>query len=868
MKIVQTALLLSIAVIFPAGLLAGEKAAFSSKPRVSRDGKGFRISFAVASPTDAEVSILDAGGKVVRHLAAGVLGDNSPAPFKKGLSQELVWDGKDDSGAPVLRSLGEGGKVRVALGVTPRFDKIIGWSGKWLGELCGIFCGPDGMLYAMHRCDWVPHRHSWAISAFDRNGKYHHQVYPGPGDLVPEKRKGWPWVETTDGQKMPLVQHHLNRCFYPAARFHRRNFSVVTSDGMMIVPTGAKGGLRSEGPDIRGGRRLLILGTDGSVPENFLGPVFAPASYGGYAHLALSPDEKHVYVSGLFEVQKKKGRFCNVVWKITLSAGAKPEVFVGQLFKSGKGAKLLDDPQGVAVDKDGNVHVADCGNNRVAVFKPDGAFLAEIPAQNPDQVRVSRKTGDIFVLTIRKKARGLGDGHWYSHSHNWKLAGVLKFTGIKEEKPAATFAPVGRKGGGGGAFLAMDDSGAAPKLYVGGIGWRDSGVFRLTEKGGKFEQGPRIAGFSIWGGKPEGDMGSSGDLASFGGTLLTSGASAWGFRGKKWASYDALTGKYKGYWPRGKSKRGPGGNHGELVSGKDGRLYTQSLAGPVARFGPDGKPLRFSGLKGNVLRGLYQKHSRQTGLFADRWGTVYVPSGYMTPPKKKGRKPEHHLDRTSIVVIGADGKVKNPKAVGIHQARVAGIAVDRGGNICLGARAERKGQSLPAWIAGRLPKDASEQCRTAYGQVATIFKFPPTGGAIKADPGGKWTTCLHSKPQTATVEKALWAVRVGLVPRKWGCYCETTRFDIDDYDRLFVPDPLRFSVLIVDGAGNEVVRVGGYGNMDNRGPKSARPTPPVAFAWPLSTRVCQEKLFVADLLNMRIMGVAFDYAAEETCALR
>jgi hypothetical protein len=196
------------------------------------------------------------------------------------------------------------------------------------------------------------------------------------------------------------------------------------------------------------------------------------------------------------------------------------------------------------------------------------------------------------------------------------------------------------------------------------------------------------------------------------------------------------------------------------------------------------------------------------------------------------------------------------------------VTVDRRGNICLGTRSNAGGKNLPQWIAGRLPKGVSKFTRTAYSQVASIIKFAPEGGGIKADPNGKWTSALHSKPQTCSLEKALFTVRAGLVPRKWGCYCETTRFDIDDYDRLFIPDPLRFSVLVVDGAGNEVVRIGGYGNMDNRGPGSAHPEPAIAFAWPLSTRVCQEKLFVADLLNMRIMSVEFDYAVEETCALR
>jgi len=245
-RLVWGAVLASLA----AASVSAGPAGFAAKPSVARSGEKVSITFSVTAPTDVEVAVVK-DGKVARHLAAGKLGDKSPAPLQKGLAQSLVWDLKDDAGKTLDPA---GATVRVGLGMTPRFDKIIGWSGQWLAEANGIFCGPDGMLYAIHRGDYLPHRHSWIVSAFDGNGEYHHQVYPGPGDLPPDKRKGWPWVETSDGQKMPVVQQHLNRCFYPAARFHYRNFMVVTRDNRLIIPTGAKEELRSEGPDIRGGR--------------------------------------------------------------------------------------------------------------------------------------------------------------------------------------------------------------------------------------------------------------------------------------------------------------------------------------------------------------------------------------------------------------------------------------------------------------------------------------------------------------------------------------------------------------------------------------------------------------------------------------
>ena len=429
--------------------------------------------------------------------------------------------------------------------------------------------------------------------------------------------------------------------------------------------------------------------------------------------------------------------------------------------------------------------------------------------------------------------------------------------------------PLAPRGSGGGAYLALDDSGATPRLYVGGLSWRNSSVNRLTDADGKLAMAGYITGFDVWARKPEGDVGFTGDLACVDGTLLSSGQSSWGFRGAKWTSYDARTGAFKGLVemrdPKGKSFKASG--HGELVSGKDGNLYSQVSSGTVFRFHGNGKAFPFPARSGFALGGLYQLHSRQTGVFASRDGRIYVPTGYQKS-RGEGRKPLNVIDRTRVVVFDADGNEISPAAVKVEQTRVAGLAADRQGNIYLGARTAPKDQQLPAWIDGRLPADATSQTRTTYQQVATIFKFSPSGGEIRAEEDGKWITALNRGPTPADVQNALWSVRGGLVPRKWGCYCETTRLDIDGYGRLFIPDTLRFSVLVVDAAGNQVSRIGGYGNMDNRGPDSAHPRPAIAFAWPLSARVHDGMLVVADQLNCRLLSAALMYEATATCEVR
>ncbi|MHC4914788.1 MAG: hypothetical protein ACYTGB_04790, partial [Planctomycetota bacterium] len=48
------------------------EAKFAAEPTASKAGGKVTISFATSAATDVEVAILDAKGRVVRHLAAGL----------------------------------------------------------------------------------------------------------------------------------------------------------------------------------------------------------------------------------------------------------------------------------------------------------------------------------------------------------------------------------------------------------------------------------------------------------------------------------------------------------------------------------------------------------------------------------------------------------------------------------------------------------------------------------------------------------------------------------------------------------------------------------------------------------------------------
>jgi hypothetical protein len=195
-------------------------------------------------------------------------------------------------------------------------------------------------------------------------------------------------------------------------------------------------------------------------------------------------------------------------------------------------------------------------------------------------------------------------------------------------------------------------------------------------------------------------------------------------------------------------------------------------------------------------------------------------------------------------------------------ARLAGIAVDSRGNIYVGAQAVEGAQRTPESFRKAFPAKLGKHARHMYELCGSILKFPPEGGEIVPDEKGAYTAGWMRSGKKADIKNSIWLRRGGLIPAKndLGCYCETSRFDIDPFDRLFVPDPLTFSVLVLDTAGNQIARFGSFGNMDCRGEGSPVPQPEVTFGWPTQVDCARGRAYVADLVNRRIVSVRFEHA--------
>jgi len=123
-----------------------------------------------------------------------------------------------------------------------------------------------------------------------------------------------------------------------------------------------------------------------------------------------------------------------------------------------------------------------------------------------------------------------------------------------------------------------------------------------------------------------------------------------------------------------------------------------------------------------------------------------------------------------------------------------------------------------------------------------------------------------------------------------GCTCLNSHFDLDGFERAFLPAAQTCTVNVLDSNGNLILRIGGYGNCDSRGtlssvtdpttgalrprrpgdpPDLANPLakPEIAFAFPRFTAVTDEALYVHDMENGRIVRATIGYHSEKTVPL-
>lgn len=851
-------------VIGASSVMAGE-IELKTGPKARRLDDRVRISFDVSTPTDVEVAILNSRGEVVRHLAAGVLGDKPPMPLVAGLSQELWWDGRDDFGKQAAPGPFT---CRVRAGTGLKFGRFIGADPYNFGAVDSLATDQQGNVYVMG-FGGEANQGQMVLRVFDGKGRYLREILPFPADLRPDAMKDVARWDAERATFYPQQLKNLNPDFYDGNR-HGCLHLVSVSDSRGVLLTD--------------GNRLCWLDLRGAVAGNEFSPQTLwppkgqlPNTGRGPTFLRTSADGKYLYLSGPYSSKTAYGHTADPrfppgrVYRMEIGKGTmEPFVTLPTIgenpAKPGLGwtSKHISHPDhytvphgpihDVATDKDGNVFVADQDNQRVAVFDASGKQVGSVPVPYPDLIAVHPESGMLYVLTKEIKGYHKFEKQLFKFS-NWRKPKMLPpaVMGTNDAAMPQMALSVSQESttlwmsGLGGGLVALEDDGteyhnkmasSAPRpdvpadwnrlavdhdrdeIYVG------NGTTRVWRYSGKTGAGGAL--------KKDGKDFLANDLGvGYDGNLYVRVSGAWDgsaadYSGPFWRLDRALdpvpfggTGTHV-LSPYIYSRYGIGFAERGLGVGPRGESYVSFMyrwvAYAVAGFGPDGKPI-----DGKYLQGQFPG---------------------------KGKYPP-----------GLNGAVIGP----IPQAN-AGIRVDLAGNVYVG---------LLYWPPDAPLPDGFKMDRVWTDTVGAVVKFDPKqGGAMPGDDGA----------QRAEAVSGALSVYPGLAPlSKAGlggntcCVCRGPRFDLDRYGRLALPNAVTCSVLMYDNAGNLIAEIGQYGNFDSQyvnsltaEGKQGKPTvavPEIPLAWPTGAGLSEDHVYTGDTYARRVVRVDKTFAVEDTCVI-
>jgi len=843
------------AVVAAAAALAvhtGEAAevSFTVKPWAERVGDKVKITFAVSAPTDVDAAILDGQGGVVRHLAAGVLGENAPAPFKKAsLTQELVWDGKDDDGhrvlgAGVIDASSLRVRVRAGLKVTSAGTAFAEYTGAdTLREVMGLAVGPGGRVYVLSR-RWQ--RGWWTattVHVFRRDGSYEKTIKPFPSGLPPERVSAITSLRE-HGRPLPTIYRVVAMSFYPYEDVAQQ--PAVTADGslhLLVVPAA----YRKEPL-----KRLATIDADGGIPYGaYAGAVLAEKTAPGQVHLAPSSDGKAVYIAGLERLPGEEVR-PNVpaVHKVPLPQRSPAQVFMGEPEETGSDESHLNDPRGLATDGKGHLFVADRGNNRIVVVREtDARVMGTFSVPTPGWVGVHHKTGAVYVESEDNVVKF---GGW----RNPKQVSRLRLPPLAERDRQRTR-----------WSFALDYEAEPAVLWLG----RDRGedwLMRSVDEGETWSE-PERAGCqparTFWNIAVGQDRRTV--ACKVGWNVLRILDEETG------ATRDLqLTGS-----PGQTYRLGPNGQ----IYGMDHWRYG------IRRWDKEGKPLPFPAsidhpeLEGRLFNVPSGTTSWERDFCVDRAGNVYT----------KHRGKQYH-GRMRVDEYDRDGNFKRT-VIWVVSDGALGPRVDGQGNVYIAECIKPPGSPYPAFFKDKLPDvkidwkgDVAYTYRWMYG---SMVKFSPKGGAVwfpirrdvdvyAFDGEPQIAPSLAKEPfefvegdrmriDSGELQGALWwrygcSYLLDMHPgHNRRCHCTASEFDVDDYGRVFYPDQGRFCVVVLDPHGNEITRFGRYGNQDDAQEGTA-------IAWTVGLGVSDRYVYVADAFNRQVLRCALEYTREEIRAVR
>ena len=388
---------------------------FAEKPRITREGDKVTIAFASKGWCDVTVAIENAAGRIVRHLASGVLGENAPEPFQwNAKKQTLMWDGKDDQGVYVDDK--DRITVRVSLGLKPQFEKSLMWEPKRrVGQAAPLIQATSEGVYVYDADLLTEH-----LRLFDHRGAYVRTLFPFPASQLDKVEGLLRRPSELDGRPVPVKPDRPLQSHLLTTGLIRDAMNLEAGGGsqderligvaLAMVAMGGKDGrialvndgLNRLSPDGSTGG-FTLTGPRTAVPVQQGGEGGKPIEVGP-SSAALSPDGKWLYLTGY--QWKQMGHYAQKEWlhgvtRMAFDGKTPPEVFAGSMKQgndqAGPEPSRFKVPTGVACDNQGRVYVADHVNDRIQVFQADGKFLKEIPVTKPVWVAIHHETQEIYV---------------------------------------------------------------------------------------------------------------------------------------------------------------------------------------------------------------------------------------------------------------------------------------------------------------------------------------------------------------------------------------------------------------------------------------------------------------------------------------
>jgi len=162
-------------------------------------------------------------------------------------------------------------------------------------------------------------------------GKYLRSAVPFRASTPREKLAGVDFVSDEPGRLHPRVYERVCTTVLPQFESLPPQTMAMTAADRLVLTSGWATELYGFGP-----RSLLVINADGGIPrERFNGPVLVNGVASGIAHVGVSPDGRHAYVTGLadgryYEPDRSPGILHHTVLRAELKADAKPEVFFGK----------------------------------------------------------------------------------------------------------------------------------------------------------------------------------------------------------------------------------------------------------------------------------------------------------------------------------------------------------------------------------------------------------------------------------------------------------------------------------------------------------------------------------------------------------